>query len=179
MKLPIAYYGDPILRQKAKHVTEFNDDLRKLVEDMLESMYEHDGMGLAAPQVHRSIALFITKVPRVGPDDKYIEGPLRVFINPKIEVIEEGGVWEASEGCLSIPGIRGDVIRPYKIRVTAHDLDGKVFTEEMSGWDARAVMHENDHINGVLYIDRMQGKKRKDMEAHLQTIKKKYAAKKK
>jgi peptide deformylase len=176
MQLPLAYYGDPILRQKAKHVTEFNEELRQFVDAMIETMIENDGMGLAAPQVHKSLAVFITKVPQPGPDNKYVEGPLRIFINPKIEWYSEE-VWEASEGCLSIPGVRGDVIRPFKIRVTAYDLDGQQFTEEFQSWDAKAIMHENDHINGVLYIDRMQGKKKKELEHHLQAVKKKYKKK--
>lgn len=176
MTLPFAYYGDSVLRQKAKHVTVFDEDLRKLVDAMVVTMVEHDGMGLAAPQVHQSLSLFITKVPQIGPENKYVEGPLRVFINTKIVWCSEE-VWEASEGCLSIPGIRGDVIRPLKIRVTAQDLDGNPFTEEFTSWDARAVMHENDHVNGVLYIDRIQGKKRREMDQHLQAIKKKHSRK--
>lgn len=177
MKLPLAYYGDSVLRQKAKLVTEFTPELRRLVEDMLEAMADNDGMGLAAPQVHRSIALFVTKVPVQNAEGNWDEGPLIVFINPKIEWYSEE-VWEAPEGCLSIPGIRGDVVRPFQVRVSYYDLDGNQHTEEFSSWQARAVMHENDHVNGVLYIDRMSTKKRKEMEAHLQQIKKKFSKKK-
>lgn len=178
MKLPLAYYGDSVLRQKAKPVTEFGPELRQLVDDMLEAMADNDGMGLAAPQVHKSIALFVTKVPEQDEEGKWIDGPVIVFINPKIEWVSEE-VWETPEGCLSIPGIKGDVVRPFKVRVSYYDLDGNKHTDEFSSWQAKAVMHENDHINGVLYIDRMDSRDRKAMEHHLQQVKKKYSGKKK
>src|ERR1700733_734328 len=157
MKLPLAYYGDPILRKKTVPVLELNEEIRQLVADMVETMRASNGVGLAAPQIHRSLSIFITCVPQEQPDGKWIPGKLRVFINPKIlSVTKETEVH--SEGCLSIPKIYGEVERPFKVTVRATDLNGYTFEEEFSGLEACCVLHENDHINGVLFVDRIYGK---------------------
>jgi peptide deformylase len=144
---------------------------------MVETMKNHDGIGLAAPQVHQSLSLFITDVPKQISEDpekpKWVPGVLRVFINPKIVGYSQES-WTMSEGCLSIPKLYGEVIRPIAIKVEAIDLNGQTFTEELSWLEARAVMHENDHINGVLFIDRMDKKERKEIEPQLHEIKKKF-----
>lgn len=177
MKLPLAYYGDPILRKKCVRVEEINDELRQLVTDMEETMLAHDGVGLAAPQVHRSIALFITNIPKKVDHNKWIPGKTRIFINPKIlEHSEEE--WDRGEGCLSVPEVYGVVRRPVRIKVEATDMNGDQFIEEFSGLDARAIMHENDHINGVLFFDRIRGKERQELESALKEVKKKYHGKK-
>lgn len=175
MKLPLAYFGNPILRKKCERVDEITPEIRQLVNDMEETMIVHDGIGLAAPQVHRSLAIFITCVPIQDDENPQGQpGKLRVFINPKIlEYSDEQ--WIRGEGCLSIPGIYGPVIRPMHIKVEALDLDGKLFVEDFSGLQARAIMHENDHINGVLFIDRVRGKERQEMEQPLKDLKKKFA----
>lgn len=174
MKLPIAYYGNPVLRQKGVRVEEINDELKQFVHDMTETMIAERGMGLAAPQVHRTIALFITHVPHYNEEkDEWIEGTFRVYINPKI-TNRSDEEWEQDEGCLSIPGIRGDVYRPYGITIEYTNLQGERVTESYEGLEARCIMHENDHINGTLYIDRMHPKDRKEIENHLRNIKKKY-----
>jgi peptide deformylase len=173
MKLPLAYYGDPVLRKKGARIEGIDDELRQLVNDMIETMNAENGMGLAAPQVHRSLALFITFVPVQQPDDTWEDGTLRVFINPKILAVSQEH-WEHSEGCLSIPGVRGNVSRPVAVRIEFTDLEGNRLVEEFTGLEASAVFHENDHINGVLYIDRMKTKDRQAMESHLREIKKKY-----
>lgn len=171
MKLPLAYYGDAVLRKKTIPVMEINEEIRQLISDMVETMQAYNGVGLAAPQVHRSLALFITCVPIEQPDEKWIPGKLRVFINPKIlSVTEKTEV--RSEGCLSIPKIYGEVERPFKVTVRATDLNGDIFEEEFSGLEARCVLHENDHINGVLFVDRIYGKTRKELEPKLRVIKK-------
>lgn len=176
MHLPLAYYGDPVLRKKCERVTNFDDKLKQLVKDMEETMNVHDGLGLAAPQVHLSLAIFITHVPIQVGQDKWKPGTTRVFINPKIvEYSQEE--WLRGEGCLSIPNVYGTVSRPLRIKIEAYDIDGKLFTEELSGLDARAFMHENDHINGVLFVDRVKGKEKEEIEAELREIKKKYAKK--
>lgn len=178
MKLPLAYYGNPILRKKTSRVNEITDEIRQLVSDMVETMHEYNGIGLAAPQVSRSLSLFITDVPieiDEGKEEPRLEpGKLRVYINPKILSYSKEH-WPRGEGCISIPGIYGEVVRPVSIIVEATNLDGKLFEEEYSWLEARAIMHENDHINGVLYIDRMHGKARKDMDRYLTAIKKKYS----
>lgn len=176
MKLPIAYYGDPVLRKKCERINEINDDIRQLVDDMVETMHANDGMGLAAPQVHRSLTLFLTCVPILGEDGKFKQGNLRIFLNPKILAYSEDK-WTHDEACISIPKLYGHVTRPVRISIEATDLDGNTFQEEFTGLDARVFLHENDHINGVLYIDRMHGKERQELEPYLRELKKRFSKK--
>ncbi len=176
MKLKISYYGDPILRKKAKPIEEVTDELRKLAEDMLVTMDENNGIGLAAPQVGRGIRLFILRNYEELEDGQIRLTEPQAFINPKITLVGEETQVD-TEGCLSIPGIRAEVVRPLKIVVEATDLDGRKFTEEVEGYKARVILHENDHINGVLFIDRLDPKERKALEPDLRAIKKKYHTK--
>lgn len=178
MKLTLAYYGDPILRKKGARINEINDELRQLINDMEDTLIAHDGVGLAAPQVRHSLALFMIKVDKqVGPNE-WVPGPTYVFINPKIiEVSDQENL--RGEGCLSIPGIYGEISRPSRVKVEATDPQGKQFTKEFSGLEARTILHENDHINGVLFIDRIRGKERQELEPQLRNVKKKYFDKKK
>jgi peptide deformylase len=173
MLLPLAYYGDPVLRQKGARIDKITDEIRQLVKDMTETLHAHNGIGLAAPQIHQSLALFITQVGKLGANDEWIEGKLRVFINPKIISYSQEQTL-ISEGCLSIPGTYLEIWRPQKVTVEAMDLDGKIFTEEFEDLEAHCVMHENDHINGVLHIDRFRGKDKNKLEQKLREIKKKY-----
>lgn len=173
MKLPIAYYGEPVLRKKAARVEQINEEIKQLVFDMIETMKDLNGLGLAAPQVHKSLAIFIIDVPLPGPDDTWIPGEVRVFINPKV-YDHSKETWVMSEGCLSIPKIYEDVVRPTTVTVEAMDLDGKTFVETFTELQARAILHENDHINGILFIDRIHGEKRKKLEPMLRAIKQKY-----
>lgn len=177
MKLPLAYYGDPILRKKCQPVEKFDEKLKQFVKDMEETMFAHDGIGLAAPQVHSSLAVFITNIPKEIGEDEFEEGTTRVFINPKI-IEHSEDEWVRGEGCLSIPGVFAPVIRPMRIKVEAYDVDGNHFVEEFSELPARAIMHENDHINGVLFIDRVKGKEKQELEAELRAVKKKFSKKK-
>lgn len=177
MELPLAYYGDPILRKKTSPVTHIDDQIRRLIDDMTETMRKNDGIGIAAPQVHQSLAICIVCPPVIvgeGEDRKIIEGTPRVFINPKLSNPSEH-ITSYSEGCLSIPKLHAEIIRPASITVEAMDINGNIFTEELFGMEARILMHENDHLNGVLFIDRIQGKKRQALEPQLQQIKKKYS----
>lgn len=186
MILELAYYGNPILRKKGQSIPEVTDEIRQLVADMIETMHSLKGIGIAAPQVKRSLALFVTEVPKfVGKeradddddedrDEDWEPGELIVYINPKIiAVSEELNIRE--EGCLSIPGLRYDVVRPSGLKVQAMDLEGKIFEREFEGLHARAVMHENDHINGVLFIDRVHGRDRKSLDVKLNQIKKRFS----
>lgn len=152
--LPLAYYGDPILRKKADPILDITNDIRKLVEEMIETMDACDGIGLAAPQVHHSIRLFVIRTPTEIQEDQFEPGEIKVIINPKLSLPSEEK-WKASEGCLSIPTIRAEVERPKEITVEYTDLEGNVIKNRFSGWEARVIMHENDHINGVLFIDRL------------------------
>lgn len=175
MKLPLAYYGDSVLRKKGAQVQNIDDKIRQLVFDMNETMDVNDGCGLAAPQVHQSLALFITCIPQYVDENTVLPGELRVFINPKIIGYSEE-VWPCQEGCLSIPGLRETVVRPAKVTIQATNLEGELFTEEFVGFDAHVIMHENDHINGVLYIDRLPPKRKKEIEGFLKQVKKKYSS---
>lgn len=173
MKLPIAYYGNPILRKKAGLVTEINQEICQLVEHMIDTMIAHNGVGLAAPQVHHSLALFIAYFEK---EDKEIDRTkVRVFINPKIVEYSQT-LTVMGEGCLSIPKLYGDIDRPKIITVTALDLNGQPFTETFEDYHAHIVMHENDHLNGVLFIDRLSQKERKILEPRLREIKKKFSS---
>jgi peptide deformylase len=144
--LDIYTLGDDILNQRCKPIKTFDDALRILVDAMFETMDEASGIGLAAPQIGMDSRLFITNVP----DDQK-----RVFINPQI-VETSHDMATAEEGCLSIPGVWHDVKRPSRITVQAQDLTGKAFTLAADGLLARAIQHENDHLNGVLFIDRLE-----------------------
>lgn len=161
--LPLAYYGDPILRKQAEPIEEITDEIRQLAQDMIETMHVCYGAGLAAPQVHRSIRMFII----FNSHDEAAE-PV-VLINPKISNPSKRLVSE-SEGCLSIPFIREDVQRPDAITVEYTTLEGKQVIKECSGIEARIIMHENDHINGVLFIDRLTKKVRSEIDPILKTI---------
>lgn len=176
MKLPLAYYGDSVLRKKAAPLVTIDETIHQLVKDMADTMEENVGCGLAAPQVHQSISLFITCIPRYLDEETVLPGELRVFINPKILSYSEE-VWPCREGCLSIPGMRETVVRPFKVTVQATNLNGEEFIEEFVEFDAHVIMHENDHLNGVLYVDRLPPKRKKEIENYLKEIKRKYSSK--
>ncbi|AAP99039.1 polypeptide deformylase [Chlamydia pneumoniae TW-183] len=171
----LEYYGSPILRKKSSPIAEITDEIRNLVSDMCDTMEAHRGVGLAAPQVGKNVSLFVMCVDRETEDGELIfsESP-RVFINPVLSDPSETPII-GKEGCLSIPGLRGEVFRPQKITVTAMDLNGKIFTEHLEGFTARIIMHETDHLNGVLYIDLMEEPKDpKKFKASLEKIKRRY-----
>lgn len=140
----IVYFGDPILRKKSRDVTRFDERTAELVSDLKETLVAADGQGLAAPQVGILRKVFVM---RHGED--VIE-----LINP--EIIKQEGAVDGTEGCLSLPGWNGYVSRPEKLTVKAYDAKGSEFELEVEGIDARCVCHENDHLYGILYIDRAQ-----------------------
>lgn len=170
MKLPLAYYGNPILRQKGAEIPEITDDVRQLVQDMIETMQQSNGVGLAAPQVNRALALFVTCGETDGQWDLT---KINVYINPKI-ISYSQETRMSHEGCLSIPKLYGDIPRPTRVIITARDLDWNERTLELTNLDAVVFLHENDHINGVLFIDRMNGKQRRDLDQPLKEIKRKF-----
>lgn len=172
MILPLAYYGESILRKKTEPVKEINDEIRLLVSNMIETMHAKDGIGLAAPQVFQSLSIFVTCVP-VYQDEKILRpGVERVFINPKILSYSEENE-TLLEACLSLPKLAGYVTRPLKIVVEAMNLEGTTFTQEFIDYEARCILHENDHINGKLFIDRMESQERRMLEPQLRELKKK------
>jgi peptide deformylase len=176
MQLKLHYYGDPLLRKRCEPVTEITDEIRELVKGMIEMMVKYNGIGIAAPQVGYPLRLFVCCDYIEDEEGKMTIGKPRVYINPKLTLPGEYLLSEV-EGCLSIPGIRLEVDRPDKIVVEAQDLDGNHFIEEIHGYNARVRMHENDHINGVLFIDRADASLRKKIEPALKEIKKKYHSK--
>jgi peptide deformylase len=163
MKRPLAYYTEPVLRQKAQRVEHIDDELRDLVADMIETMHANHGSGLAAPQVHQSMALFVSCAPFKRENGAWMPGPDRVFINPHIlEKSEEMQTF--TEGCLSIPHLRIDVQRPAKIRIQATDLEGHRFEETLEGFTATNFQHEYDHLQGILIIDYYTPEERKALQ---------------
>jgi len=161
MIYPIVAYGDPILRKPTRFIEKEELDLKKLSGDMFETMYNASGVGLAAPQIGMNIRVFVvdgTPFSEKDEDDDDDEPDLslvgfkKVFINPEI-LKEEGKEWAFEEGCLSIPGIRGDVYRPEKVRIRYRDADWNEFVEEYVGMAARIIQHEYDHLLGKLFVD--------------------------
>ncbi len=148
MKYKIRYIGDPILRKIAEPITEFDDKLKQFAADLIEVMHVEDGIGLAAPQIGISQQILAVDA------SELVEGEHpRIFINPKI--LESSGEWVVEEGCLSIPGVREEVVRPETIKLQFQDEHGEEFTQEFSGWLARILQHEIDHLNGILFVDRI------------------------
>jgi peptide deformylase len=152
--LAILKYPDPRLRQVAEPISEVTDEIRALIDDMAETMYDAAGCGLAATQVGVDKRLFLVDTAREDePSD------LKVFINPEILELTGSQKWE--EGCLSFPGATEEIRRAEKIRVRALDQDGKPFELDADGLLAVAIQHENDHLNGVLMIDKLSALKRR------------------
>jgi len=168
--LPLAYYGEQVLRDKATPIVEITDEIKELVSKMIETMHASAGIGLAAPQIHHSLRLFVIQAPVETEDGKFEPGEIQVFINPKLSEpsVEKR---EIEEGCLSIPAVRANVQRPAEITVEYTTLEGKTVKKRVSGWEARVIMHENDHINGVLFIDRLDNKKRAEIDLQLNHLK--------
>ena len=156
-KLPIVTIPDAGLRAKTRPVTHFDADLQKLIDDMIETMREANGVGLAAPQIGRPLKLAVIEtLPEEDDEGNEIEGTrdLFVIINPEI-FWSSRETSKGMEGCLSIPGYLGEVERAESIRVRGLDRHGRKFRMRFDDWDARIFQHEIDHINGVLYIDKL------------------------
>lgn len=161
--LPIRIYPDPVLRVKCRPVTEFDDRLRKLAADMVETMHAAPGVGLAAPQVGVELRLVVVDV-SVGEDPKQ----LHVLVNP--EIVHREGVETDVEGCLSIPGLTDKVDRPAFVRVKALDPEGKPLELQAEDWFARAVCHEIDHLDGVLFVDHLRGLRKERAKRQLKRL---------
>lgn len=177
MELPIVAYGDPVLRKKADEIDEDYPELQKLVDDMFETMYAANGVGLAAPQIGLPIRLFIVDAAPFAEDDEDEEGEeaatdfKRVFINPII-FEEVGDEWGFEEGCLSIPGIREEVKRKSTLKIEYYDENWDLYEEELDGILARIVQHEYDHIEGVLFTDKVSPLRRTLLQGKLNDISK-------
>jgi len=178
MILPIIAYGDPVLRKKAKDITSEYPKLDELITNMWETMYNAHGVGLAAPQVGLPIRMFMVDTTPFADDDelteaeqKQLDGFKKVFINAKIEE-ESGKEWDFNEGCLSIPDIREDVKRKPEIAITYLDEDFKEHTETFDGLLARVIQHEYDHIEGILFTDKLSSLRKRLLKSRLEKISK-------
>lgn len=177
MVYPIVAYGDPVLRARAANIPADFADLDKLIADMFETMAHAHGVGLAAPQINKSIRLFVVdSTPMVS--DPNEENPRfrqpalrRAFINP-VMVEETGAAWGFDEGCLSIPGIHEQVQRPERVRLRYEDEQRQVREEEFDGIAARIIQHEYDHLEGVLFTDHLNALKKRLLKNRLTRISK-------
>ncbi len=183
MILPIVVYGDPVLRKMGVDIDKNYEGLDQFIKDMFETMYQANGVGLAAPQVNKAIRLFIldaTAFTELDEDEEpeyskeemaQMKNFKKVFINAKI-IEESGDKWKFNEGCLSIPKVREDVLRQPKIKIEYLDQHFKKHIEEYDGVIARIIQHEYDHINGVLFTDKISPFKRKLISGKLNNISK-------
>ena len=179
MSLPIVHFNDPILRKKGEKITVFDAALLKLADQMVESMHHAEGIGLAAQQIGRALQLCVLDLRPAEADFSWeLDGarpPLDLFmpmamVNPKISPMAGTDELIYEEGCLSFPKIRGDVIRPDAITVTYQDERGVPHTLRCDGLLARCVQHEADHLNGVLFIDRMDKKVRASIDEAVKAL---------
>ena len=178
MILPIIAYGDPVLRKKAKDIPQDYPKLDELIENMWDTMYGAYGVGLAAPQVGLPIRIFMVDTAPFAEDEDLSEDEQqelktlkKVFINPKI-LSEEGDEWAFSEGCLSIPDIREDVFRKPDITIEYFDENWNKQTANYSGLAARVIQHEYDHIEGILFTDKLSSLKKRLIKSKLANISK-------
>ncbi|MGZ3955010.1 MAG: peptide deformylase [Flavisolibacter sp.] len=179
MILPIIAYGHPVLRKVARDIDETYSDLPKLIEDMWETMYASNGVGLAAPQVNKDIRLFVMDSAQIfanmdedeRQEENYPDAPgtKQVFINAHV-VEEIGDDWLYNEGCLSIPKIREDIYRAEEVTITYLDENFRQHRKTFSGITARIILHEYDHIEGKLFIDHISPLKRKLLRRKLEDI---------
>jgi peptide deformylase len=170
MILPIYAFGQPVLKKKAAHISNDYEGLSLLIENMWETMYAAHGVGIAAPQIGLSIRLFLVDTIQVMEEGRKEEGIKKVFINAQI-VSESGKLWPYEEGCLSIPNIRGDVERPEKVHIRYLDENFQVYDEIYEGMNARVIQHEYDHIEGVLFTEKLKPLKKKLIQRRLNDIK--------
>ena len=176
MILPIVAYGDPVLRKKAVEITSDYPNLKELIANMQETMYNASGVGLAAPQIGKAIRLFVIDASPFAEDEELsasdretLKDFKKVFINARI-LEEEGTEWSFNEGCLSIPDVREDVYRKSKVHIQYQDEDFNTHTEVLEGLAARVFQHEYDHIEGVLFTDYLSPLKRKLLKKKLNNI---------
>ena len=167
MIYPIVIYGSPVLRKVAKEIDKDYPDFDKFIEDMWETMYQSDGLGLAAPQVGKSVRLFVIDGSPLEEDEPALKDFKKVFINAQIlEKVGDDNI--VNEGCLSIPLLREDVVRPSKIRIEYYDENFNFHDEWFEGMAARGIQHEYDHTEGILFTDRVAPIKKRLIKGKLQ-----------
>lgn len=171
MVLPIFAYGQPVLKKEGIEISNDYPDLKTLISNMFETMYEAEGVGLAAPQIGLSIKLFVVDTIQTEKEKTKGTGIKKAFINPVI-LEEDGDIWAYDEGCLSIPDIRGEVERHPNIQIKYFDEDFNEHIESYSGVNARVIQHEYDHIMGILFIEHLGPLKKQMIKRRLDNIRK-------
>ncbi len=171
MILPIYAYGQPVLKKKAESIEKDFPDLAVLLENMWETMYHANGVGLAAPQIGKAIRIFLVDTVQMMEEGKEEDGIKKAFINA--EIIEEGGEeWSYEEGCLSIPQVRGEVERQAQVKIRWQDEQFETHEEIFTGINARVIQHEYDHIEGILFTEYLKPLKKRLVQRKLENIKK-------
>lgn len=171
MILPVTVYGDPLLRKVTQPIGKDYPKLNELIENMFETMYNADGVGLAAPQVGLNIRLFIVDASPAADEEPELKDFKKVFINP--EVVEtDGEPWEMEEGCLSLPNIRENVLRDEQVTIKYLDENWNEHTETYNGFAARVILHEYDHLDGKLFIDYISPLRKRLLKSKLVAISK-------
>ncbi len=169
MKYPVTVYGDPILRKRAQEIDKDYPNLKEVIENMWETMYYSDGVGLAAPQVGMSIRLFVVDASSGADDEPELENFQKVFINPEILEVD-GEKWVMNEGCLSLPEIREDVSRHDEVTLRYFDENFEEHTETFKGFAGRVIQHEYDHLDGKLFIDYLSPLRKRLLKSKLISI---------
>lgn len=169
MILPVTVYGDSLLRKKSVEIEKDYKDLNILIENMYETMYNADGVGLAAPQIGLSIRLFIVDGTGMADEEPELKNFKKIFINPQI-IESKGEKWEMEEGCLSLPGIRENITRHDEVTLKYYDENWNEKTETYKGFAGRVILHEYDHLEGKLFIDYVSPLRRKLLKGRLTAI---------
>lgn len=169
MIYPIYIYGHSLLRRKSKDIDKDYEGLDEFIENMFETMYRAEGVGLAAPQVGKNIRIFIVDGTAYAEDEPQLEGFKKVFINAHI-IEKDGEIIPMNEGCLSIPNIREDVDRESRIRIQYYDQNWEFQDEVMEGFKARIIQHEYDHLDGIMFTDKVSPIRRRLLKGKLASL---------
>ena len=169
MIYPVTVYGDPVLRKKTEPITKDFPNLKEFIANMFDTMYHSDGVGLAAPQVGHAIRIFVLDT--INAEDEGVTGIKKAFINPVI-LEKSGDEWVMNEGCLSVPEIREDVVRPESVKIKYVDEDFNEYEEVYHGFTSRVIQHEYDHLEGVMFVDYLNPLKKRLLKGKLTAISK-------
>jgi peptide deformylase len=169
MIYPIVVYGSPILRHMAREINRDYPNLQSLISDMFDTMYKSDGMGLAAPQIGKSIRLFVVDATSLADEDPALQDFKKAFINPKLQLLGEETM-VMNEGCLSLPKLREDVSRHNRVSISYYDESWNHHEEVFEGLKARVIQHEYDHLDGILFIDKINPLRKKLLKGKLNDI---------
>jgi len=171
MTYPIVVYGHPVLRKVAEDIEKDDPELQQIVADLFETMYNSEGIGLSAPQIGKSLRIFVIDGSAASDDEPLLADFKKAFINPRI--IEQNGEFKPmNEGCLSIPNIKEEVDRESHIRITYYDENREFHDEVYNGYKARIIQHEYDHLDGILFTDKVSPLRKKLLKGKLNAISK-------